>query len=965
VFLKGQAIVTDFFDRVSRLDVIKTLGGVAAGISDQFLRLLDVSLRLAETILSLVDSFDKLTLGLGIPALVVGKLSLSLSSLINGLTNGSKQAGLFAQAVSSAKRPLDGLNSTFESVFLGVTKTQKEIVNLQTRQTALGSTSAKVASRIEVLRKRINEYQNAITRTRVSGATTLGGAQAQKQIDEYQRKITSLSNNLVKYENIAGNLAEKQASLGASVEALSKRKGRLAAGTAFLANTWKNATGAVRGLASALGPVGLLLAALTAIQSANNQIFGEANKITNESKDRSESLAQAITSLTGTATSAQAPLSGFAAAWLNISAILVNATKAVRDLFDALLSSLPKVTSGVGPLEAAFRRAGAVIGFVLGGAIIGGAVGGGPLGAAIGGLVGLVVGLGATSDTTAAELQKVVESAKAVGAAAKSEGKLLQDLGKGLEDAAQKINKTKEAQEALQKELAKKQQAGEGQSQTADLTEKISQNQAELNKQVQEFNSAYVASKRAIEGLAAEQAKIEGIQKKLIQDQKSLAGGDQKQLENLEKGAQLIEKQAELQIKLNKLKNLQAAPPTEPPDQRRAARDARGKEIQRLTEDLEEAGRAVQKFQAEGSVDPAALQKYQEYRAALKQVESALGIVTENLEANRASQERAARAAGILTEEQKKTVSTIGSLNKSLRDNQELLENDVNPNVTPAKWIELNKTIADQGIELQQLRDKAEGLQALFGAQILKIRVDNKEVNDSLENANRLIQFYEKAIAVIDINAPELPKIIGELIEAESRREQLNAKKATITLELLQTGVESGSIIETLSIIDKQLAALEQIKVQIPITSSDIDPVIEEINTLNIRKDLGAKSSAELQRLLDTENANERKRLLDEQTNAEKAAIAERKQALQDELTQVKELAAARIDTLRQLGPAEQALARFREDELRKQARKGSPEERLQARAQLERLSREKEGSGHPEENCRRRKERKGPREKG
>ena len=130
-----------------------------------------------------------------------------------------------------------------------------------------------------------------------------------------------------------------------------------------------------------------------------------------------------------------------------------------------------------------------------------------------------------------------------------------------------------------------------------------------------------------------------------------------------------------------------------------------------------------------------------------------------------------------------------------------------------------------------------------------------------------------------------------------------------------------------------------QIKDLQSVLETDVDPftaggdeAISKIQALSAVRDAASRTSAELQRFLLNES------LQTELTNIQTASTA-RIQALNEELTLVRETANTRIEALRALGPAEEALAEQERKKLVAAAAAGD----LQARAQLERLDRNKE----------------------
>ena len=137
----------------------------------------------------------------------------------------------------------------------------------------------------------------------------------------------------------------------------------------------------------------------------------------------------------------------------------------------------------------------------------------------------------------------------------------------------------------------------------------------------------------------------------------------------------------------------------------------------------------------------------------------------------------------------------------------------------------------------------------------------------------------------------------------------------------------------TIANISNQIKALQSdLETDVDPFTAGGDEAIQKIQALQLVRDASLQSTAELQRFLLNDS------LQTELNNIQTASTA-RIQSLNDELTLVRETANTRIEALRQLGPAEKALAAQERAKLERAAAAGD----LQARAQLERLDRNKE----------------------
>jgi tape measure domain-containing protein len=172
--------------------------------------------------------------------------------------------------------------------------------------------------------------------------------------------------------------------------------------------------------------------------------------------------------------------------------------------------------------------------------------------------------------------------------------------------------------------------------------------------------------------------------------------------------------------------------------------------------------------------------------------------------------------------------------------------------------------------------------------------------------------------------------------EALIQTQELNRAKNAVNTLAAATGKlneEQRALAPTFANLSAQIKALQaDLETDVDPFTAGGDEAISKIQALSAVRDAASRTSAELQRFLLNES------LQTELTNIQTASTA-RIQGLNDELTLVRETANARIEALRELGPAEQALAEQERKKLQAAAAAGD----LQARAQLERLDRNKE----------------------
>ena len=168
-----------------------------------------------------------------------------------------------------------------------------------------------------------------------------------------------------------------------------------------------------------------------------------------------------------------------------------------------------------------------------------------------------------------------------------------------------------------------------------------------------------------------------------------------------------------------------------------------------------------------------------------------------------------------------------------------------------------------------------------------------------------------------EVNQAKWAEASSNLAKLQFQRDEITRKGAVISVSIL----EQGGIGGTLSALDRYLQELNNLKVTIPIGSSNVDQVISKINYVNALRDAGTKTNAQLEATLSNAYFDERAYRIKQEQTLRNAAYDER------------------ISALREPTPAERELAARKELELIQKAGGGD----LEARAQLERLRNERE----------------------
>lgn len=897
-FIQLGAVVTDAFDRISRLQGVDSLGNIIAGLSQAFVRITDAVLRFAEAGLAVFGVLAKFVNVLtSIPG-VTDIIALAIASKLIAPLAGLKAA--FGASISSATNFGKGIRAvtTFSGFSEAINGIGEQSVSSAVQIRKLGVEKERLARKavfattnIERLEGKLKGYQNV-----VAGLKSLPdfgvNPQAQASVDGYTQKIQKTRGAI---EVLRNSLLATNSDLytnSQSLQNLANKKGIATKVAGVFTGALRAAGGAAKGLIVALGPLGVALAAIATLTAAYQNANKNSNSILEQSKARVDSLKSALEATGGAATNQQPQISGLALVWEKFSLVVSDAADTLARLSNAIFGggkAASSATKQTNPLVdslgrfAAGAAAGALAGGALGSAFAG--LGAGP-GAAIGALIGGLVGLAAGSDDAAVKSRKLAEALQATEEGIVAEANAIKALTTGLGQINEKDLDVKSARTI----------AGFNQAQTAlKLVEKtvdgVKLQQKNLNAETAKFAPKGAPAIALYGKIAAAQSKVAAIGKQISEQGGGKAPAELK--------AAYIEAGKQAGQLKRQLKDL-------------AETDPDSKKYLELQTNLAQVNKTVKASEAA-------------YNGAKKEIDDF------------------ARANGLLTTEQKETIPTIGGVNEKIKELQTTLQTSLNPNTTPGKWAEITREIANQTIALDSLNDAATDATSKEIALQITAKVNSGQINNSIANTQKLIQALEQRTAVLSISSPELPGVIRSLEGARSAADALNGKQAQIRVSILEER-GANSTVGTLNEIGRYIDALEQRKVNLSINSSEISGVIEAQNQAKLLQDAGSKSSGELRKFIQTEYLNRELQNIQRAQAAAQEASQARQSAIQEEIRLVKEVADARIKSLQELGPAEQKLAQLRRRELEQQATGGATEmDRVAARAQLERLDREKE----------------------
>jgi tape measure domain-containing protein len=885
-FLRFGAVITDSLARISKLQGIDALGAVGGKLLESFSRLAEALLSTAEAGLIIVDVVAKIAAAFAsvpgvtdiVAVAIAGKLIAPLASLKAAFGKSIGDATIWGRSIRAVttfpglKQAFSDIRSSIGNLFTGANSSSAALAKLNTEQTKLAAKSAMTQAAIGRVTSKLEGYKSVVAGLR--NLPNFGGDPTiQRSVDNYTKKIIQARTQLGILQNSLGQVTGAQDANSAAITAATTKTNIFQRSINGLRGTFNAVGNAGARFVTLLGPLGTALAAIAVFTSAYRTATQSSNAILEESKGRVDALKAALKDLGGETGRQKEPVTGLALVWQQFSFLVldaVNTTKSVLDnLFKGFAPKAKEAATGIAGVIDQVGRFLAVAGTgALAGALIFGGLSGGtlaPVGAAIGTVVASIAAFAAGAGEASVQTRKLQGEVAAAGTAIENEANAIRGLLAGITKGGTikiDINNAGALAAFRQAETAldslKKNIDGL-------KNQKIRlQYEASTQKPGQEFLDAYAAVEKAQLRVAATSAEIQRLQKAGISRPPSL---------------------------INQWQREQVA-------------------VVRLRDALEELKKA----------DPDS-GRYLELQTQVKNLNREISESEAIFKAAQAEYDALAVASGLLTSEQKKTIPTIAGLNEKLKALQTTLETDINPNSNPEKWREVSAAIGRTTVELTNLQDKADDSTGNEIIYTIKTKINSREIANSLANAQRLVQALEQRATVVDISSPSLPNVLRDLFNAKSQLDQLNGRRAEITISIIEQSLGGNLTAASLSQLDLYLQQLEQRKVTIPISSQGIDEVIVKINEVSALRDAANKSSAELERTLT------------QQIFSERAQRIREEQSLQNEVFN------ERIARLQELGPAEQALAKLREDELRERASSGD----LEATAQLERIERQKE----------------------
>lgn len=466
-FFEVGASITDFTDRISKLDIFKSITAIFTAFASQASALVQGLLNTAEAFIVLANGINTFVgpflqipgiaqlISIALASKLIGPLaglkaqfianSAAATGFIGAVRSVSTFSGLKTAINNNLVAPIRNFaklasestaNTNFATTLgrigIGSLRARAALEEVGNAKLKLASKSFIVTRNLDVLNKRFDVLNNTLRATKQAVAAGI--------LDPKDAGINKQIVGISRLRESIARLGAEQASLGARSRGLNARQLQLASNTTIfqraqngLAGALKSTGGAVAGLAGLIGPLGLIFIALGTAVSAYQNAVGSSNAILQESRERVEVLKKAIEDLSGGTKAAEEPVAGLALAWLTFGNLVAKVVDSVSGLLDNLSKSLQGVAKSTDGL---IVRLGLIGGSAIVGGLIGLATPLGPLGAAIGGVTGALIAFSLSGDAAAEAAYRTSRGTQALAKGYKEIATEIKNLGAELDKLA-------------------------------------------------------------------------------------------------------------------------------------------------------------------------------------------------------------------------------------------------------------------------------------------------------------------------------------------------------------------------------------------------------------------------------------------------------------------------------------------------------------------------------------------------
>jgi tape measure domain-containing protein len=691
------------------------------------------------------------------------------------------------QAIGSASGSAKTASAEYQRLTRSLGSLQTVNANASKGLNASGQELANVKARMNTLTQSLNN--GTISSAAYAQQMTVLTARSGELTNRIERLGTIQASTGQRIEGVKGRLGQLAQESQKSGGVISRLSGSFSRFSSAAVGAARGAAGAIGGIAAALGPVTLAFLALGVVQSAYATATAKATEETARSEASLKSLSEIVKRLSNEELDPPKP-EGLEALWKNYSTQVA-----------FFLNEIGKTGSNVvkllkGDFESIERLDVSQPFDALFGAFNEGNVASKQL------VLNVEAGIKGIENETEA-INKATEALKKFGdsdEAATSEGKIkLATEYKNLED---QIETTQTAFNALSSEVAK------------------------------------VEKEYAKTGDAATKLRLEGLRSQLTTTGKGLQDA-RRQLDKTAKSLNLLSDDA-IKKSVSTL-------------------GALGEEAKKLKTNLENAAPGTTEFnQTAASIGAVELAIEKLNKAAKDPAVIRAGIdakETDKLNELVKLQEKLKKETAKPEFEQdpqviKNTRQQIAEINRDIENLREL-RIQINANSIENAKQEISK-IEDQIVkvdvdsselpklieELLRAKQEAENIEdkkASITIDYIERGIASGSLNNSLNNTNQLVSLIEGRIASINIDSPELPGLIDQLIDTQQRVQDLNNEKALVTIEVVEKRIASGDSSVSIKTLDEQAQRIRQVIETLGFGDPRLPGLVQDLVTANSR----------------------------------------------------------------------------------------------------------------------------------
>ena len=352
VFITIGAAIVDFVANITKLESLKTITTILGGVAQStgatvsaFLALVKAALSVIEPIAALANAilaipFAAQALGFAI----VGNLAKSLSTVRQSFLQSSFAANGFGKVIAKAT-DFGAFSAGVKNLISGNKGAQQELSKTSKSIRTLGTAGQFAQGRIAVINREIGSLKTSLKSIAGQGINL-------PETSRIQNSITKLTQESERYQQVLPRIQQNLDAansrfglLNSTVGAQTGILGRLGAAAKSAGNAivggFKFAASAAGGFLSALGPIGIALAALAVLQAAYSTATKESAQEIEKTKTAIAAYGALIEDITGQ--KPESPkLSGLERVWVAFSLKVADALDSIKDPLDRSAGDVQK-----------------------------------------------------------------------------------------------------------------------------------------------------------------------------------------------------------------------------------------------------------------------------------------------------------------------------------------------------------------------------------------------------------------------------------------------------------------------------------------------------------------------------------------------------------------------------------------------------------------------------------------------